>query len=263
MQPRILAKSALLSAVIVLFIFSCGGSFNPLVWKSQCERRLSPQHLIQPEKVDQLSQEIGDVTPYEIFEYIESRILYTHDLFNHASVDHLPTAEEVVRSGKDDCDGQAILLCSVLRNKGYTAYTAIGPSHAWVEVETDEPLLINYNGGTWFLRFNEETVEWDYTSLFLLILEEFVVLTVFFSLMFYAQGKGVFAYVKDVFGYLKYVLLFLSGYILIGVFVLMARSTLWLFWVVVFFVSLLLCIKLFEKVRRMRKPRASAKGTPD
>ena len=176
----------MISAVIVVFIFICGGSVNPLSWKSQFERRMSPQMLIQPEKVDQFYQEMGGVLdPWAAFEYIETEILYTNDFFNHASLDHLPTAEEVAHSRQDDCDGQAVLLCSLLRRAGYTAYVVIGPSHAWVEVETDEMVLINYRGGDWFVRFNESTSEWRITSLLLLVAEEFLLLTVFFSVLFY------------------------------------------------------------------------------
>jgi hypothetical protein len=248
MQPRILKKSVILSAVIVLFIFSCGGTINPSMWKSQVERRLSPQMLIQPEKMNYFFQEVVDKNPYEIFEFIESEIEYTDDFLNHASLDHLPTAEEVILSGKDDCDGQAVILCSILRFKGYPAYTVVGPSHAWVEVEGYDP--INYRGGTWFVRFNESSAEWNIISLLFLILEEFALLTIVFSLVLYGYEKGVLMYVKEVLGYFKYIFLFFLGYILIGVFVLFAKSTLWVFWLVVILVSLLLIVKVMGMIRK-------------
>lgn len=248
MQPRLVKKSVILSAVIVLFIFSCGGSINPLMWKSQVERRISPQILIQPQEMNYYFQEVIDKNPYEIFEFIESEIEYTDDFLNHASLDHLPTAEEVIHSGKDDCDGQAVILCSILRFKGYPAYTVVGPSHAWVEVEGYDP--INYKGGTWFVRFNESSAEWNITSLLLLILEEFVLLTIVFSLVLYGYEKGVLMYVKEVLSYFKYVFLFFLGYILIGVFVLFAKSTLWVFWLVIFLMSLLLVMKVMGMIRK-------------
>lgn len=248
MQSNLVKKSVILSAVIVLFIFSCGGSINPLMWKSQIERRLSPQILIQPQEMNYYFQEVIDKNPYEIFEFIESEIEYTDDFLNHASLDHLPTAEEVIHSGKDDCDGQAVILCSILRFKGYPAYTVVGPSHAWVEVEGYDP--INYRGGTWFVRFNESSAEWNITSLLLLILEEFALLTIVFSLVLYGYEKGVLMYVKEVLSYFKYVFLFFLGYILIGVFVLFAKSTLWVFWLVIFLMSLLLVMKVMGMVRK-------------
>lgn len=247
-QISIIKKSVIISAVIVLFIFSCGGSVNPLTWKSQFERRISPYMLIQPEKVGEFYQEIeGDADPHRIFEVIEEEIVYTNDFFTYVSLDHLPTAEEVLSSRKDDCDGQAVLLCSVLRYAEYDAYTVIGPSHAWVEVEGDEP--INYRGGNWFVKFNESFVEWKVTTLLLLVVEEFLLLTVFLSLAFYAYEKKVLTYLQEFLGYFKYVLLFFSGYILIGILVLVIRSTLWIVWLVVLLISLLLIIKLVSKIR--------------
>lgn len=244
----IIKKPAIISAVIVLFIFSCGGSANPLTWKSQFERRISPHMLIQPEKVGEFYKELdSDTDPHSIGEAIEEEIVYANDFVTYASLDHLPTAEEVLSSRKDDCDGQAVLLCSVLRYAGYDACVVIGPSHAWVEVEGDEP--INYRGGNWFVKFNESFVEWKGTTLLLLVVEEFLLLTVFLSLAFYAYEKKIFTYLQEFLGYFKYVLLFFSGYILIGFFILVIRSTLWIVWLVVLLISFLLIIKLVSKIR--------------
>ena len=267
MHPNtsIIKKSLAVSTVVVLFIVSCGGSINPVMWKSQAERRLHPQILIQPEKVAQFYQDTFRSTddPTELFEIIVSEILYTNDFFNHASLDHLPTAEEVLLTRQDDCDGQAVLLCSVLRYAGYDAYTVVGPSHAWVEVRSEETILINYRGGDGFVKFNESSVEWDITPLILLIMEELLLLTVVFSLLFYAYERGFFTYVQEVLGYFKYVLLFFSGYILIGVLVLFAKSTLWVLWLNVFLISILLVIKGFNYLnnywRQRDKPKRNQK----
>ncbi len=248
MHPRIFIKPMVLSAVVVVFMSTCGGSVNPLIWKSQCERRISPQSLIQPEKMGDFSEEMKEKTPQEIFEYIESEISYVSDFLNYGSLEHLPTAEEVLLTRKDDCDGQAVLLCSVLRYQGYPAYTVVGPSHAWVEIATDDTLFINYRGGPWVVRFNEAAVQWNFPSLFLLILEEFMILTVFFSLAWYAYERRVLIYVREALGYLKYVFLFVSGYFLIGVFIMMAKSTLWVVWLVIFVVSFLVIMKLSERL---------------
>lgn len=255
MQSRlsIIKKSVAISAVVVLFIFSCGGSFNPLSWKSQAERRVSPQVLIQPEKMASFHADIesyaeGDL--YKAFEFIESEILYTSDFFNHASLDHLATAEEVLSSGQDDCDGQAVLLCSVLRYEGLNAFTVIGPSHAWVEVETDETLLINYKGGKGFVRFNESSVEWQVTPLILLVLEEFLLLVVIFSVLLFAYEKGLFTLIQEVFGYFRYVFLFLLGYVLIGALVLWTQSTLWVFGLLIVVISILLIMKVVAALRK-------------
>ncbi len=247
-QKSILRKSMPIAAVVVLFIMSCGGSVNPLIWKTQFERRLCPQILIQPERMSQFCEEMEkDSDPHEMFEFIQSQIEYTNDFLTYGSLDHLPTAEEVLSSGKDDCDGQAVLLCSVLRYSGYEAYTVVGPSHAWVEMEESDS--INYRGGSWFVKFNESSAEWNVPVLVFLVLEEFLLLTVFFSLVFYAHGRRVFTYFLEVLGYFKYVFLFFSGYLLIGIFILVLKSTLWIFGLVFFLISILLIVKVITKIR--------------
>jgi len=245
-----LKKSVTISVVVVLFILSCGGSINPLTWKSQVERRISPQIMIQPEEVAEFSQEIGsgihDLS--HIGEFIEAEISYANDLVAHASIDHLPTAEEVLLSRKDDCDGHAVLLCSVLRYAGYDAYAVVGPSHAWVEVHTDTVLSVNNQGKDWYVKFNESTVEWNFGPLCVLIVEEFTLLTIFFLAMIYAYEMGVFTYVQEFLGYFKYILLFFIGYILIGVLILVTRSTVWIIGLILVLTTVLSFMKLISKL---------------
>ena len=162
LTTSVIKKAVIISAVIVIFAIIVGGSLNPLTWKSQCERFISPQQLIQPEKTAAFYEEMEDSvkdSPIQMFSFIERKIRYAGDVFNYKALNHLATAEEVLLSGRDDCDGQAVLLCSVLQYAGYTSYAVIGPNHAWVEVEGEEPLLINYKGGDWTVKFNESFVE--------------------------------------------------------------------------------------------------------
>lgn len=188
--------------------------------------------------------------PHKAFQFIESEILYTSDFFNHASLDHLATAEEVLSSGQDDCDGQAVVLCSVLRYEGYDAYTVVGPSHAWVEVDADEPLLINHRGGKGFVKFNESYVEWSIAPLILLILEEFFLLAAIFSVLSFAHERGLLTLLQEVFGYLRYVFLFLLGYVMVGVLVMWTQSTLWVFGLLIALISILLIMKIFAALHK-------------
>lgn len=247
MQPAtIVGRSACASALIVFLVVGCGGSLNPWTWKTQMERLISPQQLVQPDRVAQFYANMGKSTPEEMFTYIESEIQYTSDLLNHGALNHLPTAEEVLLDGKDDCDGQAILLCSVLRYAGYTAYTVIGFSHAWVEVEDGQKTLINYRGGAWFVKFNESSVEWNVKPLFLWTVEEVLLLTVFFSLITYSYEKGILTYARELLGYLKYVLLLL----LIGIIVVVITLT---FWIPGIITGSILALFILEVIARLRK----------
>lgn len=268
MQPAtILKRASIISLLTVLFISACGGSFNPPDWKSQVERRFSPQTLIQPdataEFTAEMERELISFTPSAAFEYIKGEILYTNDFFNHASIDHLPSTEEVLATRQDDCDGQAILLCSILRLKGYEAYTAIGPSHAWVEVGTAPLVKLDYRGGAWYVRFNEREVQWNLSSLLLMVGEQFIILTVFFFVLIYAYEKGFLTYIQEVLGYFRYVLLFFFGYLLIGVLVLASKSTLAVGWLVLFILGTLLVMKAVTVARkRFRSFRRGSESQP-
>jgi hypothetical protein len=241
-------RSIILSAIFTLFIFGCGGSFNPLTWKTQIDRFTSPHQLIQPDKVALFYEEMrGEIKedPEDMFWYIKFKVKYSNDLVNHGAFNHLATAEEVLQSGRDDCDGQAVLLCSVLRYAGYEAYTLIGASHSWVEVEAEEILLIDYKGGDWFVRFNESSTEWKVKPFLFMVFQEFLLFLVFFSIVVYCREKGVFAYLEDSIGYIKYVVvLFLMG---AGLIVIFARF--WTLGLIVTSVSILVVMEIISRSR--------------
>jgi hypothetical protein len=241
-------RSIILSAIFTLFIFGCGGSFNPLIWKTQIDRFTSPNQLIQPDKValfyEEMREEIKE-DPEDIFWYIKFKVKYSNDLVNHGAFNHLATAEEVLQSGRDDCDGQAVLLCSVLRYAGYEAYTLIGASHSWVEVQEEEILPIDYKGGDWFVRFNESSTEWNINLYFFMAVQEFLLFLVFFSVVLYCWEKGAFVYLGDSIGYMKYVVvLFLVG---AGLIVIFARF--WTFGLIVTSVSALVAMEIVSRLR--------------
>ena len=245
-----IGKSMVISAVIVLFVFGCGGNLNPLAWKEQIERFASPQQLIQPEKVAAFYEDMEDYVkdnPVEIFSVIEVKVQYANDLVNHGALNHLATAEEVLQTRKDDCDGQAVLLCSILRYAGYEAFVAIGTTHAWVEVEAEKTTLVNYRGGASFVRFNESSVEWNYSVLIASILGEFLVLTVFFSIFLYGLKKGLQEYLQDTLGYLKYVFFL----VVIVAVTAVVMSRLWVPGVMVLTVILLFVLEGISRLRSL------------
>lgn len=245
----IIKRSALLSAVIVIFIFGCQGALNPLTWKTQIGRFISPQQLIQPDEVAPLFEEMREEIkrdPEDIFWYIKFRIKYRNDLANYGALNHLATAEEVLQAGQDDCDGHAVLTCSVLRHAGYTAYAVIGSSHSWVEVEGEDPLLIDYRGGSWFVKFNESSVTWKAERYLFMVLEEFLLLFVFFSVLIYSYEKGVFTFLGDIVGYMKYVIILF--FIFAVIIVIFAR-----FWTPGTIVFCLSALVVMEVVARLRK----------
>ena len=251
MQSRssLIKKAIVISAVVTLFVFGCQGSLNPFIWKSQIERFSSPEQLVQPQKVAQFYEEMREGIkhdPEEIFLYTKWKIPYSADFVHHGALNHLATAEEVLQSGKEDCDGQAVLLCSVLRYAGYSAYAVIGPSHAWVEVKTDELLRINYRGGDWFVKFNETGAQWNSNIFLLMITKYFLLLAIFFFLLLYGREKGFFRYVEEYLGFLKYIIaVFFVSAVIIIIFA--------FFWTPGTLLITVSALVVFEVIARLRK----------
>ena len=266
----LIKKASALSALMVILVFGCGGSVNPLAWKTHAERFISPSQLIQPEKTASFYADMEDTmkdNPVQMLSYIERKIKYTNDLFNYKALNHLPTTEEVLQSGKDDCDGQAILLCSVLRYAGYEAYAVIGPNHAWVEVEgvdleqdveqgdmeedlkgedvEEELLLINYRGGARIVKFNESYTEWYYTTLLFVIIGDFLLLTGLFTMVLYIFTKSVQSYIQESLGFFKYIIAMIFMAALAAV--IMAK-----YWVPGLMVASLAFLVIMEVIARVR-----------
>jgi hypothetical protein len=206
-------KGVILSAIIVIFVFGVGGSLNPVTWKTQFARFTSPQQLIQPESVESFYAEMSDNVkddPEQIFSVIERKIKYKNDILNYKAVNHLATTKEILKTQQDDCDGQAVLLCSILRYTGYDAYAVIGPYHAWVETEHHgQYIKVNYEKGDWFVKFNELNTEWNVRAFLFFVLGDFLLLTIFFTVLFYIFERKVRKYIEESLGYIQYVIVFL------------------------------------------------------
>lgn len=71
---------------------------------------------------------------------VYQRIKYSHDWDTWGVMEYLPTAEEALRSGREDCDGRAIVAASVLRRMGYEAWLVADMVHMWVETPTGQTM---------------------------------------------------------------------------------------------------------------------------
>ena len=61
-------------------------------------------------------------TPKRLARWVWFRISYITDKEQYGQMEHWPTAEQVLRTRKDDCDGISILCRDTLRLMGYSAY---------------------------------------------------------------------------------------------------------------------------------------------
>lgn len=243
-------KSVILAGILILFVFGCGGAVNPVLWKTYVERFSSPQQLIQPEKVQVLYEEMEDNVkddPVQIFSVIEWKIQYRADVVTRGALNHLATTEEALVMGEDDCDGQAVVLCSVLRYAGYDAYAVIGPYHSWVEVRTGpEVVLVNFREGSWFVKFNESHAEWNYLTFFVIVAGEFLLLIMVFFVVFYGYERGLPTYVQESLGFIKYVVVIMV--VVLATAVVMSRW--WVPGLMTLSVVLLVVTEIIARLRR-------------
>ncbi len=246
-------KLIAISLFIVFFIFVLGGSFNPLIWKQQCMRRLQPSILVRPDSsaINELNEEFnqsydhifilgrgelyrkfyGDSLNSEVesnfyfdeliielsYRYILSQVTYEEDIRNHYSLDHLATPSEVLEKGADDCDGQAVLITSLLRHRGYNAFVVMGYSHVWAEVLLDDTVLtINNpkNYTEWYCKFNENTVQWNFYRFFYLFTGFFLLVFSPLAAVYFSYKRNVIEHILEYMYFFRYILVLLAAFLL-------------------------------------------------
>ncbi len=186
MSPRIISHKELLVAglLTIIYLFT-GFTPNPLAWSDQVNHRIALTDSIQPQdpQIQVLNYEFEyyfandflalssyptdpeALEVYAVGRFIRQRITYNEDIINYLSWDYRPSISEVLKSGSDDCDGLAIVACSLLILRGYDSYVLIGKWHAWVEVEFDDGSVLSIlDSGLepispWHTRFNGEELE--------------------------------------------------------------------------------------------------------
>ncbi len=81
----------------------------------------------------------ADLPPSQVLKRVEA-FVYTHveydwDWNTWGMADYLPTVTEVIRMGKEDCDGRAVIAASLLKNLGYDARIVTDFAHVWVATD--------------------------------------------------------------------------------------------------------------------------------
>lgn len=111
----------------------------------------NPNLLIQPDNpsLQPLVEEVRstlppDQSPLQILKgvekYVYKRIPYEWDWNNWGNADYLPTVDEVLAKGKEDCDGRAVIAASILASLGFQAQLVTDFSHVWVKTEHGEAM---------------------------------------------------------------------------------------------------------------------------
>lgn len=85
-----------------------------------------------------------DLTPPQVLKRVEQfvydKVPYDYDWNTWGVVDYLPTADEVVEMGREDCDGRAVVAASMLKNLGYKAELVTDYAHMWVKTDIGETM---------------------------------------------------------------------------------------------------------------------------
>ncbi|NOT00513.1 MAG: transglutaminase domain-containing protein [Phycisphaerales bacterium] len=72
--------------------------------------------------------------------FVYQKVPYAWDWDNWGVVDYLPTVDEVLTAGREDCDGRAVLAASLLRGLGYQADLVTDAVHMWVKTDRGETM---------------------------------------------------------------------------------------------------------------------------
>jgi hypothetical protein len=96
-------------------------------WVSEVRERLDPA--MQPRKALQVIQR-----------FVYEKVPYKYDWETWGCADYLPTLSEVMELGYEDCDGQAVVAASLLRNLGYKAELVSDGMHVWVKTDKGDTM---------------------------------------------------------------------------------------------------------------------------
>jgi hypothetical protein len=96
----------------------------------------------------------------EVNAFVRREITYSWDWDTWGVAEYLPTLAEVIASGREDCDGRAVLAAALLRSKGIAAELVADTRHMWVRTpvgETMDPLgppILRSEAGRFSVRWS-------------------------------------------------------------------------------------------------------------
>lgn len=97
------------------------------------------RNLIQPNNslIKRLSDDLT-VNLTSDLEVVQVFYSYVHDNIDYHYENKLISASEVLVQGRGDCTGMSVLLTSLLRSKGFDAYTHYGVKHSYVALKLND-----------------------------------------------------------------------------------------------------------------------------
>jgi len=72
--------------------------------------------------------------------FVYERVPYEWDWNTWGMADYLPTVDEVLAKGEEDCDGRAVVAASLLSGLGFKAEIVTDFAHVWVKTDQGETM---------------------------------------------------------------------------------------------------------------------------
>ncbi len=190
-----------IAAIITVIYLLTGFTPNPLEWPNQIENRIALMESIQPDNpyIIELDakfevfyeaeyQKLGSegmreeqIEAEALEEFLYAEIPYINDFENYLAWEHYPEISEVVTRG-DDCDGMAIVACSILTRRGYENYVLNSKWHSWIEIYLEEGEIISILTDPesmttpWYLKYNAENINFRWISYLDVVFHNFILL---------------------------------------------------------------------------------------
>jgi hypothetical protein len=145
MWKRSVLKFIIFCSILLAILFP-----NPMLLVKQLDHYVKIDSLIQTDfkALETINRQIDALLPphtslqrefLAIQRYVYKQIRYEYDWENWGNIDFWPTAEQVWKRKREDCDGRAILAASILRSRGFETATIVGNMrHIWIHVDQFE-----------------------------------------------------------------------------------------------------------------------------
>ncbi len=145
-KRRIALKTAVLGMTILAVCFPVPSRLirhiqrwsNPAVLIDPHSPALEPMMAELSERLENIT--IGPDALKVVEKYVYEVIPYAWDWDTWGVADYLPTVEEAIWAGREDCDGRAVVAASLMSKLGYQCELVTDMSHVWVKTDYGETM---------------------------------------------------------------------------------------------------------------------------
>lgn len=143
---RIPLKAAILAGTVLFVCFPF-----PRLAIRHVRHWTDPNALIEPDSaalrpwVEELRPMLATIVEPKaalktVEKFVYQKVPYDWDWNTWGLSDYLPTVDEVIAKGREDCDGRAVVAASLLANFGFKARIVTDFAHVWVQTDKGETM---------------------------------------------------------------------------------------------------------------------------